>query len=519
MHPILACAVMLALTATAAADVGADGNSVRLRSIISLPAASLSETMSLTMGLDYSPALGYVISRERPDLSVSIQSLQSALADRAADAPGYYRLGALYDAEADHHAAAGAYRKSAACYRRLLARAPGDGRLAAGYSLALLRLGRASDAEAALHRAAPGGAAVEAARAQVEEERADQRLKQGPEAGRAEAAQEALDDAGEAYDRAVVLAPREPTFQALRAGFLAYTRPQMQGRINALRPGRPGLPASFISEAGLADYQRAAELSPKNPYAVAMPVWLDVVCFAVKHHTDMADRANVPRMSAGSRSHARAAILRLKALTQTEDRHRAARAWTALAWVQFEFYGDAGGAVRSLVRALEEDPSRQDAADYLLHVPAVTNNWPLLAAVCRREIRGRDTTRLRVILAYADCKLSRDDEAQRQLEAAHVREPHNGGIALALAALLMKTGSPNDLVRARVPIAQAAPLSSQTLSPERRAEYDALRGIGEALAGQPVQAGDLLRRALEADPANTEAKRALALLTPAAGGD
>lgn len=496
----------------ASANPGIGDRAAQIRRVLSLPEAAMNRKMSLTMGLEFSRTFGYLISRERPDLSAAVRSLKRSLRREPRSAADYDRLGALYDGEGRHEAALNAYRQSAALYRLRLTRRPNDTGEIAAYSLVLLRLGLVHQAETALCRADPGSAAVQAAQAQTLENQASAWLRQLKQSDRAARAQAALDAAAASYDRAVRLTPDDPAIWALRAGFRTFSKPQMQARIDALQPNPTPTPPVFMSQAGMTDYERAAQLSPRDPYAAAMPSWIDVGYFAFTHHTDMADRKNVPLMSPQARQRAHAAVLRLKTLAQASDRRLSAKAWTALAWVQFEFYGDAGGATRSLLHALAQDPSRRDAADYLLHVPGIVGDYPLMVAACRREMKRDDTPRLHIILAYAEAKQSHFTEARRQMEIARQREPHDGAIALALAAVRMKSDGPVALTDAAHLLDKATPAFPPAAAADSRADYIALRGVYAALMDHFDQAQRLLRAALRADPANRQAKAALALM-------
>ena len=498
-----------------AAPAGAQENSkaAKLRQSIRPPFASLIEKMSLTMGLSYSPDLGYVILRERPDLSATIAETTKTLGRGPEDAPRYARLGALYRAEGNLASAQDAYRRSRDLYRVLLARDPGNGRLIAACSLTLLRLGGSEEAASKLRHADKKDAEIQTALGQVLEEQAAAWLRRLPT--HPNLAQASLDEAAVCFDKATRLAPNCPSVWAIRGLFRAFSRPQMQAHIDTLRLKLSTTPGMTVSPEGLADYEQAARLSPQDPYAAAMPVWLDIAYFAETHDTDMANAENVPKVTVRARQRARDVVLRLKALTQAKDSRLAAQAWTALAWVQFEFYGDAPGAIHSLIRALRDDPSRQDAADYLLHVAAVIHNYPLLAALCRRESSHDHSTRLHLILAYADTKIAQYEEAKGQLEVAHQQEPQDLDIRIALTAFLMKRGDPTDLARVGKLIDQTASALLGTASPSQVSEYEALKGIFCALRDEPEQARNFLQIALKTDPANPQAKEALAAL-PAA---
>jgi hypothetical protein len=212
-----------------------------------------------------------------------------------------------------------------------------------------------------------------------------------------------------------------------------------------------------------------------------------------------------------ARRRAEGTLRRLTALARAADPARSAAAHTARAWVQFEFFHDSAGASRSLGLALRRSPREQDAEDYLIHVAAVVGAYPRVAAACRRQMRRRPEVRLRVILADAACHLARWGEARTQMEAAHAAQPRDWAVSLGLAALLLKSGQAPDASRAGLLLDKIAPLLANR-PPDQRAEYDATRGIGSALAGQTDDARRFLRLALKNDANNKAAKAALALL-------
>lgn len=311
-------------------------------------------------------------------------------------------------------------------------------------------------------------------------------------------------EAGTVFDKAVALAPQDPAVWALRGEFRTWGLPQLQGKLS--------------SRGGLSDYAWAASLLPQDPDAQAQVPTIDCFTFEIAHHIFTSRKA--ANMEPASSNHRAEKYLRhITALAQATPGMQAAEAYTARAWVQFEFSYDAEGAQKSLHLALQHNPYQQDAIDYQMHVAAVIGDYVLWAVACRRELRRRPQVSLRVQLADADYYLAQQkpiywQEGRAQMELAHAAEPHDDALHLGLAVLLLKSGQAADQSRADVLLREIA------LSPPRHkvqpAEYDLTRGIGLALAGDTNNGRRFLQSALQGDPHSQAAKSALALLPPVA---
>ena len=183
--------------------------------------------------------------------------------------------------------------------------------------------------------------------------------------------------------------------------------------------------------------------------------------------------------------------------------------------MQFEFFYDFQWAQKSLRLALKQNPQDQGARGYQIHVAAVTGDYPLMAAFCRRELRRRPQVYLHVLLADADSYLAQQkprywQEAREQMELAHAAAPHDDALRLGLAVLLLKSGQAMDQSRADVLLREI--VLSSPRHKVQPAEYDLTRGIGAALEGRTEEARRSFRDALQDDPHNQSAKSALALL-------
>ena len=305
-------------------------------------------------------------------------------------------------------------------------------------------------------------------------------------------------DAKKAYDEAVRLAPRNPAVWAMRGYFRTWGQ------------GKP------FSRDGLSDYVQAASLLPRDPDAQAQVPTIDCFTFEVAHHMFTSPEAAKMEPAASNRR-AEMYLRRITAIAQSTQGAQSAEAYTARAWVQFEFFYDPKGTQKSLRLALQQNPRQQDAIDYQMHVAGVTGNYVLLAAACRRELRRSSQNYLRVLLADADCYLAQQNpvywkQARAQMELAHAAAPHDDALRLGLAALLLRSGSAADLSRAAVLLGETAP-SAPGRSKMQQAEYDLTRGVSAALAGHHDEARGLLTTlALQNDPHSRAAEAALALL-------
>jgi tetratricopeptide (TPR) repeat protein len=466
----------------------------KLRHLLPFPEASLDPKMEMTIGLDYSPEYGSRLFRQSTDYAAQVVAVRRTLTGGFADAARYRALGGLYRRAGLPVKSKAAFGRSEAIERAALRRRPDDGTALAGYGRTLEASGQAPAAEAFLQKAtrsAPESADVWLALGAVLDHEASPRT---------EAKTHRERGAEEAYDKAVALAPQDPATWATRGGFRTWSLPAFHGKL--------------YSRDGLSDYGHAAALSPNDPYAQATVPTIDCFTFEVAHNIFTSLKA--ARMEpADADRRAESYLRRITAIARSTSGPQSAAAYAARAWVQFEFFYDFKGAQESLRLALRQDPREQDASDYQIHVAAVSGDYPLVAAACRREIRRHPAVRLRVTLADADYTLGRKnpvywEEGRTQMERAHAAEPGDYAISLGLAALLLE--SPQTAHHRVVSLLnRIAPQASQRPR-EQRAEYDVTRGIASALAGHQEGARISFRSALRSDPKNQVAKSALALL-------
>ena len=494
--PVLLSA--LPLTSVSVAQTPSPTSAAKLRRLLPLPERTLSPKLEIsTYGIGHSLDQGFLLTRQMSDHSVEIAAIQRRMTGRAADAGLYRQLGGLYRRAGLPLKSKEAFQQSEILYKAVLAQRPNDGLALAGYGETMEASGQSSGAEAYLRKAAqtaPDSADVWMALGSVLSSQALPKTEPKTHLER---------DAGAAYSRAVLLAPRNPAVWAERGDFRSWTLPRFQGK--------------FFSRDGLSDYERAADLSPHDPYAQAMVPTIDYIYVESHYNLYTSPEATAKETPAAVRL-AKTALRRLTHLAQSTTGAPSASAYAARAWVQFQFCYDPKGAQKSERLALQQNPNQQDAIDYQMHVAAVTGDHVLLAAACRRELRRRPAVYLRVLLAYADYYLAQQKpeywrEGLAQLELAHAAQPNDYACALGLAVFLLKSGQ---TARADLLLTKIAP-QGQKRPKEQQAEYDVTRGIGGALMGRQEEARRFLGMALKNDPQkndpqNKAAQSALALL-------
>ena len=500
LFAVLAAASALPLTQACSAQSPAPAVSpatdAKLRRLLPFPDATLSPAIEANaMGLDYDLDQGFFIFCNRMDPSGQIVSIQRQMTGGAEDAARYRALGRLYRRAGLASKSQAAFQQSETLYQAVLTRQANDGAALAGYGRTLQSARQLPAAEAYLRKAVlivPKSADVWLALGFVLDDEASPQTEAKTHWGR---------DAGRAYDMAVALAPNNPAAWVMRGEYRTWDLPQLYGKM--------------FSRDALGDYERAAFLLPHDPDAQAMIAWTDCETFGMSHHMFTGAKASKMEPPASDRR-AKAILQRINAIAQSTRGAQSASAYTAQAWVQFEFFWDHKAALKSLALALRQNSRQQDAIDYQMHVAAVTGDDVLLAAACRRELHRRPQVYLRVLLADADFNIAQQkpvywNEARTQMEMAHAAAPHDDALRLGVAVLLLKSGQAADLSRAGVLLGEIAP-SAPGRSKAQQADFDLTRGIAAALAGRQEEARTLLGSALQDDPHNRPAKAVLALL-------
>lgn len=289
----------------------APATAAKLRRLLPFPDATLRQTMDLSIGLKNAPNHGTVFFRYGyTDDITQIIVLRRTLTGGTADAPRYLSLGWLYRQAGLSAKAQAAFRQSQALYDVALQRRPHDGMALAGHGRTLQASGQTAAAEAYFRKAtqiAPNSADVWMAYGSVLAAQATPRT---------EAAHPLVRQAAAAYNRAVSLAPQNPKTWTAQGDFRTFTQPDLLGK--------------SPSAAGLSDYEKAATLSPDDPYAQIQVPETEHFAIETAHHIFTSlETAKVAPRSFNLR--AKESLRQLTRIAQAHHGQRSAAAYKARA--------------------------------------------------------------------------------------------------------------------------------------------------------------------------------------------
>lgn len=523
----------LILSGTGRAGVARQADAARLRALTPFPRALL-RRMSLSVGQNYAPDTGAAFYWDAREPDAELDDARDALRGSVADAGRYNRIGELYAGVGDKQQALAGFARAVCLYERQVQHSPRDAALRTEYGRALSGAGRADEAQAQLGQAvrlAPARWQAWAALGRVWGDRARQRK---PSSGASAASKTAVTasaalpllnaqtqamwkQAFACFDKAVALAPRQPSVYALRGCYI--------GRYAVAQHG-----ASLHNQlAGLSDYMQAARLSRRDPYFISLAAWLAYSDYGIIHFKNESyDNFAVWKiMPDAERQRMRTMRGRVEALTHDPDAHIAARAYTGLAWLEYEFHDVPPARAQAHLRhALALDPRLRDAAQILMHTFAIEDEWPALAAFCADQAARRPSAvsdhsaRLTLIHAFA-CERAGQTEKAFALAASASLKSEDAAALLTLAVLRLKySDDPDNLKRAGEALDRCETLltaSGSTSVPavstpdtslsDDRADYALLRGLCLALNGHVPEARQRIAQVVQADPDNAAARR------------
>jgi len=476
--------------------------------------------------------------------------LRAGLTGSPADAARYFQIGALLRADKDEAGAQAALRKGIGLLKEDAEAHPGDALRAAPWAMALLAAGREDEAIPVLQKATLGASAVlwrdlglaqetQAARLVLG---AEMRVLPGgpdsdaPDTGlpdldafpdeapaklppaQAERAQAERREARDSYDRAALLDPQDPEAFRARAAFGV-----LDFRLDALLRAQGVKDKTFSPEALLAgalmDYQNYVRLKPDDPDALRRAAMIDLLLPVfhdrrwLKSHGRGAGRA----LPADALMTASAAQARLAVLGESADKAVAAPALEALGALQS--LQDDDGAETSWRRALALDPARPGPLRGLAARLLAAGRLDDLRALLETQLSVASSAParavpVRLLLAATLLALDLPDAAEAQTRLALRAAPDGPAPGLLLAGLLLRRGD------APAPLAEAARcLSAAQAAGDPPAEggepaVQTMQAVLLALTGDATEARRQLLEIVRAQPACTQAREALAALTP-----
>ena len=496
-----------------------------LRPLVPFPRALL-RRMSLSIGLGYTPSMGAVFFWDARENAAELGKVTKALRGNASDAARYRRIGELYAGAGDKMRAAQAFARSADLYRRQVKHAPQNAALRTAYGQALAGAMRWDEAQAQLAQAvrlAPHDWQAWTMQGRVLGDRARLRKLPSPATkGKGALAASAAADAKlppdadtsalwkQAFgclERAIALAPQQPLPYVLRGYYTGQRALALHGM--TARNQLIGLP----------DYARAARLDRRSPYLLACAAWFAYTEWGIRHFANEEhDNFDVWKaMPEPERQKMRAWRGKVETLTHDADRQTAARAYTALAWLEYEFHDVPPALPQThLRRALALNPRLDEAAQLLMHTFGIEDEWPSLAAFCTTQaangpfLSPAARARFTLIAAYAAEKAGQSERAIAQAQSANLLSEDIAACLLLTALHLKHSDRADNLQRAGDALNKCETLLNAPGTaplPADRADYALLRGLYFALSGHLDEARQQIAALLQTDPDNEPARK------------
>jgi tetratricopeptide (TPR) repeat protein len=514
------CVVLLSGT-VAADEIDKD----KLRQAVRLP------SVSVQFGVWFNSGDGMILNGAEIDVADDIAAVEKSLKGDASDGPRLLNLVELYAKVKDKKKAEAAREKALALYREQVKARPDDGKLLGELGMALYLKDDNDEAEQTLRRAlelAPKDWYPRVALGRLLTERALEALvgkvdnladlaelirTRKPSAEIRAKSQEQMDEAMKCFNEAVKLAPEEPETLARRAVsrqvyiyYRAALDPASGGKFNVF--------GMIFSDELLADLDKLTRLRPDDYRTLAIAVIAEGLGFMAQCPPEKVRGANsvIAVMPETLRKSIERKLARLDELADGKDRKLAAGAAEVRGIVYILLFQDDAKAEASLRRAIELNPARDQAWEFLTLLLAMKEQHEKCAEAAVARIKQKDNARNRLMAAKAFAELGQWDKAEEQVRAGLKSEPEDMTCTLALAALCLKRDDRKRLEEAGKHLDAVEKLMQKSTPDLARNDYAATRGVFHVLDGDADRGRELLREVLKRDRDHKTAKKAMIAL-------
>jgi tetratricopeptide (TPR) repeat protein len=334
--------------------------------------------------------------------------------------------------------------------------------------------------------------------------------------GKAEAS---IGEASRCFGRAVALAPKESDVFFQCAGFMSVSNYQ-NCLFRHYRTGEeisaPQWSLAFFSQETIANLQKAADLSPKDPELNGLVASFEFFR-AVLLHNRSSTNYSIEWLPDKTRRSIHSTMTRLQNLSELPDKKTAAGALEKLGFLNMTFQNNME-AVVDFRRAVALDPTREASWDMLLGAMLDSGASPEeLTSVCESRLKYNNSARNHLLLAKALTKEQKWDDAAAQAVMAGKLETNNVVPPLFCAAIALKeSAQTNYLTAAKICMNYADAIRKTIPVKEQKVEWwreFMLNGaILHALDGQPKLAKDWVGEVLKDYPNDETAKGILEAL-------
>ncbi|HXJ60989.1 MAG TPA: hypothetical protein VNU68_30455 [Verrucomicrobiae bacterium] len=535
----LAACVGLALALVwSAGGASAPSGQEAFRKLLKLPVLHAEFTLRLD------PEAGYVLSGGMPDQSAEIERLNHAMQEQPADAERQFALFEIYRQMGQSARATNHLARAVTLFRTLADMQSENAALLAKYGRALDLASEDKEAEAVLRRSIRLGPmewrgwsalgqlqlgkclrtlteSLPAGTANQPQALLAAAIKKEIAARQLHKARGDLEEALRSTDRAVALAPKEVQPLADRAlvhayvGMLHFIEDVLGGaESDALKLHRAMFPTN-----ALIDLQAISRLTPEDPV-----IWGKIGLFRLLDGAVSLGQRGAQQLSTGDfwslltdsqRRDLQRVFTALENLSQSGNPAVAAAALDFLGAFQWTAMRDRRGAERSLRRAIQLDPRREMAWDFLMAVLIDADRNEEAVSAAEARLQTRDTVRNRVAAAKACDRAGRSAKAQAHLEAALKLDREDYLANFAGAIMVLKSARDEEqLRRAGSLLERAGRVEGRPATRDEWLEWTTTSAIYYALNGNREAARREFKRALAEDSANQTAKDGLALVGP-----
>ena len=244
------------------------------------------------------------------------------------------------------------------------------------------------------------------------------------------------DEASRCFDRAIVLAPKEPEVLFQCAGYMSMSNLQncyIRHYRDNEKIGANEWSLSFFSKETIVNLKKAAELKPKDYQYISLAAYFEYFVSIMQSHFDNNATDALPDKTKQS---IHSAMTQLENLSEDADKKIAAGALENLGFLNMAF-GNKSAAAANFHRAVALDPTREQSWDLLL-VTAGADSLEETVAVCEARLKQKDSARNHLLLARALEPQKKWDKVGEHAEAALKLDTNNIVAHLELLALAIK---------------------------------------------------------------------------------
>lgn len=385
--------------------------------------------LQIAFGVDLSR--GFVVNDpERP--RTEIAAARAVLKMSPDNAHEWLRLGTWLPATGDTNGTAAALSKAIGLYQTRVERTPSDDEAQAELAEALKLAGRGAEAERRLRAALEANPSAWRSRLALAQILDAQWLTGSSSAKAEKPAKQA--EAGKLVDRAVELAPNEPTVYRAR-GFHRFA--VAQDGLAESAPSGKREPGSVAAQAAVEDYWRSATLWKTNVLSWGIAGFTELVARVGPEASEGVEFGTLP---ADSQQRLVGALRTLESLASEDAGPTAAMALEMRGILQF-LTGSRSASEVTLKRAVKLDPSRFQAWEVLLAVHLRSEDRDGLRETCAARAKVRPNGRNFLMYAKSLERAGRLDDALETAEAGVEAEPENLWLRMTVVSLKLKTST------------------------------------------------------------------------------